>query len=426
MTKPRRWTRLDNAAKIYPAAQRRGWAALFRLSATLTEPVDPVILEEAQRRTAQRFGVFSYKLKRGMFWYYLEDSDDMPKVEPDVGNPCICMRPRDNDGFSFRVRYYENRIAVEIFHVLTDGTGGLLFLKTLVAEYLRLKYRVRIPATDGVFDCDEAPKPEEIADGFMENAGSFTKSRSEEDAFRIPGAVEKDHFVHIVTGSIPAKVLLEKAHEKNVTLTEYLTAVLIESIVAIQSRTVIRRKRQKPVKITVPVNLRGFFPSKTLRNFANYVNPGIDPRCGSYTFDEILSDVHHFMGLEVTKKALSAKITTNVRSEQNKILRMAPLFLKNPVMRIVFNAVGDRKSSTCFSNLGNTKLPEEMAKYVTRMEFILGPLSRNRVAVAALSYDGTLRMNFTRTLVEPVVEQEFFTRLVKLGIPVKVESNQRW
>ena len=37
------WMRLDNAAKIYPASMRRDWMAMFRLSATLVEPVDPEI-----------------------------------------------------------------------------------------------------------------------------------------------------------------------------------------------------------------------------------------------------------------------------------------------------------------------------------------------------------------------------------------------
>ena len=42
-----RWMRLDNAAKIYPAAKRRKWNNVFRLSATLTQPVDPVVLQAA-------------------------------------------------------------------------------------------------------------------------------------------------------------------------------------------------------------------------------------------------------------------------------------------------------------------------------------------------------------------------------------------
>ena len=94
-------------------------------------------------------------------------------------------------------------------------------------------------------------------------------------------------------------------------------------------------------------------------------------------------------------------------------------------MKLVFLLVGDRKTSLILSNLGNVTLPEPMAAYVTRMEFVLGPLSRNPVACAALSYGGTLYLNMTSTLREPVLERALLTRLVKLGVPVRVESNQR-
>ena len=39
--------RLDNAAKIYPAAKRRNWNNFFRISATLAEPVDRAVLAAA-------------------------------------------------------------------------------------------------------------------------------------------------------------------------------------------------------------------------------------------------------------------------------------------------------------------------------------------------------------------------------------------
>ena len=48
MNQPRlRWLRLDNAAKVYPAARRRDWTNVFRVSATLKEPVDPAVLQAA-------------------------------------------------------------------------------------------------------------------------------------------------------------------------------------------------------------------------------------------------------------------------------------------------------------------------------------------------------------------------------------------
>ena len=222
-----------------------------------------------------------------------------------------------------------------------------------------------------------------------------------------------------------AQDVLVKAREKGVSVTEYLTAALILSVDAVQRRCVPSVHKYMPVKVSVPINLRNVFPSNTLRNFANYVNPGIDPRLGEYTFDETLNLVHHFMAMEVTKKLLNVKITTNVRSEQNTVLRLMPLFIKNMALKYVYSQVGDVLSSTTLSNLGVGKLPTQMAQYVRRMDFILGPLANNRVCSAALTYNNRLRINFTRTIEEPVLEREFFTRLVKLGIPVKVESNQQ-
>ncbi len=422
--KTKTWMKLDNAALIYPATMNRNWTALFRLSATLTEPIDEDILEVAQKRTLRRLPWFAYQLKRGLFWFYLEHSDDLPKIEQDVGNPCVRMRLSDNDGHCMRVRYYQNRIAVEFFHVLTDGTGGLVFLQTLVAEYLRLKYGAQIPRGDRVLDCSEEPSAAEAEDSFAVHSGKITQTRKETKAYHIRGTDERTGFVHIITGSMNAADLLAKAREKNVSITEYLTAVLILSIDKIQRRNVPQEHNYQPVKVSVPINLRNIFPSKTLRNFANYVNPGIDPRLGEYTFDEVLNIVHHTMAMEVTKKLLNMKITTNVRTEQNALLRLTPLFIKNMTMKYVYSLVGDVLSSTTISNLGVTKLPDEMAQYVRRMDFILGPLADNRVCAAALTYNGRLRINFTRTIAEPVLEREFFTRLVKLGIPVKVESNQ--
>jgi NRPS condensation-like uncharacterized protein len=423
--KPNKWMKLDNAALIYPATMNRNWTALFRLSATLSEPIDEDILDVAQKRTLRRLPWFAYKLRRGLFWFYLEHSDDLPKIEQDVANPCVRMRINENDGFCMRVRYYRNRIAVEFFHVLTDGTGGQVFLQTLVAEYLRLKYGANIPRDDKILDCSEEPQPEEAEDSFAVHSGKITQSRKEVKAYHIKGTDERNGFVHIITGSMNADDVKTKAREKGVSITEYLTAALILSVDAIQRRRVPNAHKYMPVKLSVPINLRNVFPSKTLRNFANYVNPGIDPRLGEYTFDETLNIVHHFMAMEVTKKLLNMKITTNVRSEQNTVLRLTPLFIKNMALKYVYSQVGDALSSTTLSNLGIAKLPEEMAQYVRRMDFILGPLADNRVCSAALTYNGRLRINFTRTISEPVLEREFFTRLVKLGIPVKVESNQQ-
>ena len=421
----KRWMKLDNAAKIYPAAKSRNWTALFRLSALLTEPVDPMLLARAQQSTLRRFPGFALRLRHGFFWYYLEHNEGAPIIQRDVANPCVRMDLRENDGFMFRVRYYGRRIALEVFHVLADGTGGFCFLKTLVAEYLKLRYGAEIPRDAQILDCSEQPRPDELEDSYLKYARRVSRSRREADSYRIVGTDEERNFMNIVTGVAPADRVLACAKAQGVTLTEFLTGVLIQSICRIQRQDHSRRRRNQPVKICIPINLRRFYPTNTMRNFASYVNVGIEPRYGEYTLAETCKAVHFAMGLEVTEKMLNAKIAANVNTERNAALRATPLFLKKPAMKFAFRLKGDRKSSSTISNLGRTELPPEMARYVERLDFMLGSLCQNRVTCACVSYRNQLVINFTRAIRESAVERNFFTALVKLGIPVRIESNQR-
>lgn len=418
------WMKLDNAAKIYPAAMRKKWMAMYRVSMTLSEPVELFFLNEAIKSTIPRFPGFTVKLRRGLFWFYLEQSGELPVIQNDVANPCARMDIR-RAKFMFRLRCYDCRIALEVFHVLADGSGSMIFLKTLVAEYLRLKYGAQIPRSADLLDCSEPPKPEETEDSFLRYAGNVVRSRREENAYRIVGTPIPPDDINLTTGMIPVDIILAKAKEKKVSLTEYLTAVLIMSIDTIQRRDIKQERHLKTIKVSVPVNLRAFFPSTTLRNFSYFINPGIEPRLGKYSFDEILSAVHHYLNMEATEKNLGARFNANVRSEQSIALRVVPLVLKNVVMKVVYNRVGDRKTTTTLTNLGRVTLPDEMKKYVTRVDAILGPLSRNPVVAAALSYDNTLYFTFTRNIAEADLEREFFRNLIKLGIPVKIESNRQ-
>ena len=217
----------------------------------------------------------------------------------------------------------------------------------------------------------------------------------------------------------------KKAHEYNATVTEFLTAAMMQAILRLQAERVPFRRLRRPVKVLVPVNLRSLFPSKTMRNFALYVTPEIDPKLGEYSFAEICNNVHHRMGMEVTAKQMSTKIATNVNSEKSPILKVMPLVVKNAAMKAVFDAVGECKSCLCMSNLGLVKLPEIMQQYVTRMDFIIGVPSKTAYNCALLSYGGTIYLNLVRSITEPELEMHFYKVLRELGVHVKVESNER-
>lgn len=418
-----KWLRLDNAAKIFPAARRRNWSNVYRVAATLTEPVDPEILTSALKITAARFPSFTMCLRRAMFWYYLEPIDSVPEVRQEGPYPCVGMSKKEASQCAFRVFYYKNRIAVEFFHIITDGTGAITFLKTLTAEYIQQKYHVRIPACAGILDRRDEPKDEEIEDSFPKNEGPVSASRYEPVAYHLSGTKEKDGYLHITTGIIDIPALKALSKKYNVTITAYLASVMIYSILKIQAEKVPSLKKRKPVKVNIPINLRRFFPSKTLRNFTLCAIIGVDARMGDYTLPEIIEAVKHQMGLKLTEKELRAQITVNVKHERSVALKIVPLPIKNIVMKAVYNNVAERTSSTNISNLGIQTLPPEMRKYVTYLEFVLGILADTVYNCSAVSLGDKLRFIFTSNIKEHELERLFFTELVKSGIHVKIENN---
>ena len=420
-----RWMRLDNAAKIYPAARRQGWSNVFRLSVTLREKVDKQVLQSALDVTARRFPSVCVRLRRGMFWYYLQQLRQAPAVQEESSYPLTLMSREETRKCAIRVIAYENRIAVEFFHSVTDGNGGLIFLKSLTAEYLQQKYGVSIPAEDGVLGRLEAPRPEELEDSFPKYAGTVNASRRENNAWHPRGTPEPDGFLNLTCFRLNTREAMVKAHEYGVSLTAFLCAAAMMALQTMQEDCVPNQRHRKPIRVLIPVNLRKLFPSRSLRNFALYTTPEIDPRLGSYDFGEICQAVQHRLGLDVNPKVMSTRIASNVNSEKSMIVRIMPLFIKNFVMKAVFDQVEEKKSCLSLSNLGAVRLPPEMARYVERMDFILGAQATGTHNCGVLSYGDSLYINFIRSIREPELEARFFQVLRDLGLPVEVQTNNR-
>ena len=416
-----RWMRLDNAAKIYPAARRNNWSNVFRLSFTLTEEVDPAVLQKALDVTVTRFPSIAARLRRGLFWYYLEQVPQAPKLSREDSYPLTHMHRDEIRRCAFRVIAYKKRIAVEFFHSLTDGTGGLVFLKTLVAEYLEQKHGISVSCTEGVLDRREPPGEEELEDSFPHHAGPVCASRKATDAFRLTGTPEQDGFLHLTCLKLSVPQILEKAHEQGVSVTSYLCAAMLQAILRLQADTAPRTK--KTAKVQIPINLRRLFPSSTLRNFSMYTMPEADPRMAPYSFRELCLLSHHHIGLEATAKRMSTIIATNVHDEQSLAVRLIPLFLKNIVMRAIFDIAGERKSCLSLSNLGTVKVPAEMEDYISRVDFILGVQASSPYNCGVATWKDDLYINFIRGVQETGLEYRFFKVLQEQGLSVLAQSN---
>ena len=416
--------RLDNAALIFPAIRQRRWANAFRVSATLTEPVDPALLQQAVTDLMPRFPSMYVRLRTGMFWYYLEELEAPPTVREDYAYPLTLMQEKELRSCCLRVMYFQDRIAVEFFHSLTDGNGGMVYLKTLTARYLSLRLGREIPPEEGVLDWREAPRPEELEDSFVRHSNGVVLNDREPDALRLRGSYEPD-FLHLTTGVVPTQALLEAAHRQDSTVTVFLAAVLEEAILQYQAERCPNRRKRKPVKVTIPINLRRLYGSRTLRNFVLTLNPGVDPRMGDYSLPQLCRRMAAQLAAEGTPQQMAGRIAANVNPQQIPLIRAVPLPIKNFVMRIIYAQRGESKGCINLSNLGSVRLPEAMGPWVRRMEFIIGPQRSYPNNCSVASYGGETYINMIRNIRESELERRFFSRLVELGVPVSIESNTR-
>lgn len=418
------WYKLDLSAIVYPTLQRRDFSSVYRLSVVLKEEIDPSVLQQALDLTLQRFPTYKVAIRKGVFWRYLEPNNRPgPFVQPDIKNPCMPMPFRGNNRYLIRVYYFRNRISLEAHHSLGDGTGGMCLLQTLTAAYLKLLGHSITPS-GFVLDISQEPDPEELEDAYMRYANAkVCPPRPAEKTYRVRGTKEPFYTLNIIDGIMSVKEVMSVARKYNASITEYLNAVLLYALLQKQSQEF--HLHLYPVRIAMPVNLRRFFPSKTLRNFITMVYPSIDPRLGEYSFEEIITQVHHYMRYYINEKFLRGDITTNAATQRNPIIRVVPLFIKDLVVRTFYARVQDKNSSAGLTNMGALKVPEDMKPYIERFDIYMGQPFSSRTNCAIISFEDILTINFASSICESEVERLFFSKLVQDGIHVTIESNRQ-
>ena len=416
---------LDNSAIIYPPTVARYNTHVFRLSFDLNIEVNPKRLLLALENIIERFPYYKVSLHQGFFWYYFLPNNRPLEVYPEVSYPCGYIHPKKGaNRYLFKVFYTKNRIAVEFFHALTDGTGGLTFLKSLTAEYLRLS-GIEVDSDPQILLPTEKVPLEEIEDSF-EKFYKPLKSvfGTEQKAFHLSKGTLTDDVLSI-SGKIKIEQLKEISKKYNVTITEFLVSELIFALQKIQSGQVKKEKNNKPIRVSVPVNIRRHFDSTSLRNFTLFVVIGVDPSLGLWSFEEILEQVMHQLRGGINSKTLSRQVARNVAGRRHILIRWAPNIFKKPFMKLLSDSYGDSIFSTTLSNLGAVSFPKGMKEVVKRGDFYLSPSKKNKVSLAAIGVKEHLIINFTSILSDNTTfEKEVFRSLVEKGIEVEISSNR--
>lgn len=415
------WYKLDNAAKLFPAVSTVTASNVFRFTVRMTEDVVPPALQEAVELALDDTPPFKVRIRKGLFWYYFEQNSLPPKVEQEVKYPCRKLEKSTNNAYLFSVTYYGKYINVEFFHALCDGTGAMAFLTKIIIHYLLLLH-------------SELSLPDvwcEGTSGFAQTEDSFARMTKKGDvksqniisarSYSISSILAQNGEIKTYKGVMSVSEVKAFAKSKNATITEILAAILIYSV---YKQSFVYEPVDRPINICIPVNLRKFFPSETMRNFFTTVNVGLNFHKKEFTLDEIIAKVHEDMKKELDMERLYPKILYCVEAQRNIFLRFVPLFLKNVVLRLTY-AKGELGSTSVISNVGEFKLPKELERFVERFELLLSPTLQCRYKCGLSSYKDTLVFTFTSNAENAEIPRKFYTTLVKNGVNVVISSNDK-
>lgn len=413
-----RWDKLDNTAHLFPVIAREQMSNVYRISVTLTELIDPALLQEALDMVLPRFDGFNLRLRRGVFWHYFEENGKpAPRVREEDAFPCRFIRSNKNNSYLFRVTYYKYRINLEVFHVLTDGMGGLNFLKELTYQYLRLLYPELMDHSGNRLSSSTSMNRE---DSFLKNykRPSPAKYKTQRACLIKGERLRKGEF-GVMHGYMAIPELKAVCKGYGASINEYLVSAFIWSV---YTEHLHGAPSNAPIRVAVPVNLRPYFNSNTTKNFFVMVSAEFHPTKESYTFEDVLAAVRESLHSQLRREHLEEVFSYNVGSQKSLLLRLVPLPLKNLAMRQVYTRSALANTST-ITNVGTIEVEDLYRPYIEQFHAFLAISKGQHVKGTICSYNGTLVFSFSSDLADPCVQRGFFRKLSADGLHVELESN---
>ena len=410
------WFRLDNAAMIYPAARGRDWNFVFRISATLKEKVNVEVLQKTVDEVMLRFPTFNVSLKSGFFWNYFETNFNKLKVQEEKDFPCKPFDIYNTRKHLVRILYTDYRISFECFHALSDGRGGLFFFNSLLARYFTNLGEV-VPESKSYANSKDLPTSFEMEDSFLKN---YTKDKckrpKEKPAFKIKGTLLPSNVINSTSFIMSVSEIKGIAKTYGLNIGGFLAAVV--GFAVAKENT----EKKKPVRISVPIDLRGYYNSETLRNFSSYIN--IEFPLNDFSFEEAVKIAKEAID-SIDKHFLQSNINSNVSLQKNPFIKAFPLFVKAPIMKLCFNYMGENYQTLALSNIGKFEVPEVFEKHIDRYEVNLGKSKHNEKSIGIVSFADNMVMTISSKINENVTECNIANTLVSLGANITVESNRR-
>ena len=406
------WDRLDNAAKIFPASTNSRDTKVFRFACELYENVECDVLQKALDNTIIGFPNFCVVMKRGAFWYYLERSEIRPVIREEYKRPCGKIYDRDVKKLLFEVTYFKKRINLEVYHTLTDGTGAVQFLKTLVVNYITLKHKEEFKNVVPEIDYD-ASIFQKRSDSFQKYYDKNSKKTSKlKYAYKLKGEKIDNNSLKIIEGIIPLDKALEIAHQYKCSLTALIGGIFVKAVYDEMDF----KDKSKSINLDVPVNLRKYFESASSRNFFAVMNFEYK---GMSELKEFIDYTGSKLKKELTQDELKKRMNALISVEKNIGIKFVPLFIKNIVLNLSVK-IAEMGETISLSNVGAISMPKEVESYIKMFDMMV---STSGMQACMCSYENNLVLTFSSVFKNTEIQKRVFRTLSELGLEITVEAN---
>ena len=405
---------------MFPALANKKDSRVFRFACQLTEPVQKEALQQATDQALEEFPIFTNIIRHGMFWYYLEESGKRPIVHEEKQNVCSSLYDKDEHHLLIDISYYKCRINFEVFHAMADATGALMFLKTLVTNYLKICHP-DLSKEDLSLGIDSTFR-EKDSDSFSQyynkkekNSNMSFLGEKTVPIFHFREPSTPDFFQQVTESEVSTSRILAAAKGYHTTVTVFLVSLLILAIYDAMEP----RDQKKAVRIMVPVNLRSYFPSATVRNFFGLIAVTYDRKKQGDTLEEVIAAVSESFQKELTKEKLEKMIASQVSLEKHMAARAIPLIIKDFGMEVSGWIAGARQTMY-FSNIGRITMPKALNPYIDRFDFFIGCAGRQ---ICMCSYEDHMMVTCAGSSSPKDTERAFFRRLAEFDPELIINTN---
>ena len=150
---------IGDTMHIY-ASLESGVDYTVRLQVRMQDPIDGQLLRDALQKTEKRYPYFSVRLAKDEQQYYFEDNP-APVALLNTSRK-ITLNSSETNNHVWAVCYEEDKIFLDFYHGITDGTGVYMVLATLLYYYCNGRYG--LTESTGIHTLEEPVSVQETYD----------------------------------------------------------------------------------------------------------------------------------------------------------------------------------------------------------------------------------------------------------------------